>query len=251
MFNYNGVYKFNSAIDELIDEDTRDFIVRKLKYVDSNYSEEDACIGLMYETMPTAGISGRLLNFMVIVKCLRSENPKDMLAVAIAMSREGAYYRPQAIEYFEKYFKSNCKLPFMPGNCYRGENDDEYQSRSLFSDWFLHSELSRLYEQEYKFDKAVEQLEECIKYAKGGNPADFTRIGDILIKIGTQNAKQYYDKLFKSKYYEIHQRTFDHAYEKLEEKIASGYAYKPRKNKKPPQLSDHQLLALGAAPCLI
>lgn len=249
MFNYNGVYNFQSAIDRLIDDNEREYIIEILKNTDLNFSEEDTCIGLMYETRSTAGIARHLLNHVVIIKAARSENPKDILAVAIAMSREGAYYRPRAIQRYETFFESPCKLPLMPEETFRFFfKDDPYQSRAIFNDWDLHMDLRQLYEKEYQFEKALSEVQICLKFF----PDDVDlATGEILMKIDMNRAKEYYDDLLLSEKYENHKETIDHVRSEFYKKWESGYVYKPRKNKKPPQLSDHQLLALGAAPCLI
>lgn len=240
MFNANGIADFKN-----ISDDDKEEVAKLLSLADARYAD-DAAIGLAFESMPTIGLARHIIDFAIILKCEKSDYINDVVALAIALSREGAYHRKQAIQAFERYFEKE------PEEADAKECDDgNGVTITLFSDWYLHSELSRLYEQEYDFNKAIEQLKLCIKYSRGNNPADFTRIGDILIKSDIREAERYYDELVKSEYYELHKYAIDYVQNELKEKIASGYVYRPRKNRKAPTLSEAQTLAISAAKCLI
>lgn len=241
MFNVNGIADFKN-----VSEEDKEYIEEKLSLVNKRYGN-DVAIGLAYESIASIGLARHIFDFAIILKTGSSDYINDVAAKAIALSREGVYYRRQAIQAFERFFEIETEN-FVEDKTVNVENSIAV---TLFSDWFLHSELSMLYEREYEFDKAIDQLRLCIKYSEGRNPADFTRIGDILIKSDMQEAEKYYNKLFESKYYKMHEYAFDCAYGRLKEKIASGYIYRPRKNKKAPILSDAQLIATSAAKCLM
>lgn len=147
----------------------------------------------------------------VIKKYSSSNNPEDQLAVGIAYEWEGAKYRQEAINYYEMFLASGIKT-------------------KLIGDWFIYSSLSKLYEKEYLFDKAIDALYKCIEANKGGNSADYTRIGDIYIKMNIDKASSYYEDLKKTKSYLRHKREIDLAIVELEDKIKRGYVYrsKPR-----------------------
>lgn len=227
MYNEKSSLNLPAELSEYIGEEEISYIEETLQRVNKDYEETDSAIGLAYETVPAIGIAGHILNQLIYIKFKDSDRPRDIIAVAVALAREGAYYRKTAIEYFERYFDNECE--------------------TMFDDWTLHSTLAILYENEYEFDKAISQLKLCIVSSNGENPADFTRIGDILIKIDVNKAKEYYDSLIKSAHYEKHKYTLDFAYENLKEKIAKGYVYKPRKSKKPLELSEQQRLVAEAA----
>lgn len=226
MYNEKGSLNLPAELSEYIGEEIS-YIEETLQCVNENYEEADSAIGLAYETVLATGIAGHILNQLIYIKFKDSDSPRDIIAVAVALAREGAYYRKSAIEYFERYFDNECEI--------------------MFDDWTLHSTLAILYENEYEFDKAISQLKLCIKYSNSENPADFTRIGDILIKVDVNKAKEYYDNLIKSTHYEKHKYTFDFACESLKEKIAKGYVYKPRKSKKTLELSEQQQLVAEIA----
>lgn len=226
-----------------------DYINAKLNYVKENYSIEHQAIGLAFETEAAIHAERHVISQIIIIKYKDSDNPTDILAVAIAYTREGAKYRKIAINYFERFFKNSQELPVMPFGAVHpgfGETDD-YQRRVIYSDWYLHSTLSELYEKEYEYEKAIAELKLCIECSHGENSADYTRIGDNLIKISTDKAKAYYDGLLQSEVYKKHKTAIDYAYRDLKEKIEHGYVYKPRKTKTDPELSEEERFYIEAA----
>lgn len=69
-------------------------------------------------------------------------------------------------------------------------------------------------------------------YSNENNPADFTRIGNILIKKDTSLALDYYHNLMENKkLYNKHKRAFDLAYNDALKKHQDGYKYISRKRK--------------------
>lgn len=238
MYNEKGASKLPPHIYEYIGEEGITYIEEKLRLVNENYAEADSAIGLAFETESTISVSRHILSQLIFIKFKDSDCPRDILSVALALSREGAYYRRSAIFYFEKYFANPSDLKL---------ERSHYQPIEAFKEWQLHSTLATLYENEYEFEKAIAQLELCIKCSHGENSPDFTRIGDILVKIDINKAEEYYCRLMKSPYYDKHKYDFDYSYELLKEKLDKGYVYKPRRSKKAIEISEQQLLAQKAA----
>lgn len=165
----------------------------------------------------------------IISKFSDSSDPLDRLAVAIAHKHLGATHRKQAIEYYEMYLEKPVRIP----------NKTELQWNA--ANWMIHSDLAKLYESEYEYDKSIKMLEECISLNKkevqlsgfGFNSADYTRIGTLIIKRdGTAAAIAYYEDLKKSGVYNKDRACFDDAYNDVIEKHNRGYVYRPRKAKK-------------------
>ena len=129
----------------------------------------------------------------------------------------GAKYRLKAIEYYEK-FLGNPLFPKIVGH-------------NPFSMWSIHSSLATLYEKEYNFEVAISYLKQCISDNNGSNPADFTRIGDILVKIDVHKGVEFFRYLIDSPFYEQHKYTFDCALKNVLEKEQRGYVYRPRPRK--------------------
>lgn len=172
-------------------------------------------IDIIAEHWATIGEQRPRIMMSVIQQYSDSDDPRDILGVAYAFLNCGAKYRKQAIEYFEKYLASPSDL-----NCYHFVNE-----------WGIYSSLAILYEKEYQFDKAIYCLEQCIAADNGSNVADFIRIGDVLVKIDTERAEQYYLTLLKETKFSHYKYQFEYALNEVREKIKRGYTYKPRKRK--------------------
>lgn len=164
----------------------------------------------------------------IISKYSDSSDPLDHLAVAIAHKHLGASHRKQAIEYYEMYLEKPVRIP--------NKTDMQWNA----ANWMIHSDLAKLYESEYEYDKSIKMLEECISLNKkevqlsgyGFNPADYTRIGTLIMKRdGTAAAIAYYEDLKKSEVYNKDRAWFDNAYNDVIEKHNRGYVYRPRKSK--------------------
>ena len=149
-------------------------------------------------------------NQQIINSYSLSNNSNDILAVAISYLGEGAKYRKQAIEYFEKYLK----FP----------SDQKY-----FSSWFIYSSLADLYEKEYMFKNALTCLQILTKLDNNSNCADYIRMGNILTKIDVNEAVKFYEDLKKESFYNMHKDALDNAYKDVLLKKQTGYKYKARK----------------------
>lgn len=239
MIDYTKIQQIPSDLYAYVGDEEFEYIFDKLHFVEENYTNSNLAFGLACETDPTIGLARHILSQLIFLKYKESDNCLEILAVAIALSREGAYYRRSAIKYFEKFFSLEI------------DDKDAELISTRYSDWYLHSILADLYEKEYEFQKAVNQLEKCIQASGGQNPADYTRIGDILIKCDIQQAKEYYDELLNSECYNLHKYTFDYAYSELCKKINAGYVYKKRSSKNRNTLSDEQILYAKVAEYLI
>lgn len=151
-------------------------------------------------------------NQSIINKYRFSNNSDDLLAVAISYLGEGAQFRKQSIQYFEKYL-------LYPS------------SQKYFSAWFIYSSLATLYEKEYMFQEALTSLQILAKLDNNSNCADYTRMGDVLVKIDINKAVQFYEDLKKEDFYNKYKETFDKAYKEVLLKKEKGYKYRPRKSK--------------------
>ena len=149
-------------------------------------------------------------NQKIINKYKSSNNSDDILAVAISYLGEGAQYRRQSIEYFEKYLKFPTKQRF-------------------FSTWFIYSSLADLYEKEYMFKESLTCLQILTKLDKNSNCADYTRMGDVLTKIDINKAVKFYEDLKQESFYSNYKDTFDKAYQEALLKQQNGYKYKTKK----------------------
>ncbi len=151
-------------------------------------------------------------NNMIINKYKTSANPDDILAVAIAYFGEGSQFRKESINYFEKF------LNF-------------HSDQSYFSTWYIYSSLATLYEKEYMFKEALTCLQILTKLDNNTNCADYTRIGNILVKIDINKAIQFYEELKASNVYIKYKKIFDNAYNDILQKKEKGYKFKPRNKK--------------------
>lgn len=145
-----------------------------------------------------------------------SDEPLNILGVGYALFYSGAKYRSSAIEYFEMFLNKPADI-------------SPYKTISM---WGIYSNLATLYEKEYNYDKAVYYLKKCIIEDDGSNPADYTRIGDILVKIDLQDAEKYYLSLLSDESYTKFKCQFEYALNDVREKIKQGYVYKSRPHKK-------------------
>lgn len=170
---------------------------------------QSTALKIINDNFGTIGQQRHKISQSIINDFLNSDNPLDKLACGFAYITEGAKYRKQAIECFEFYFNNPVPIP------------KEFR---CISDWSLHSSLSKLYEKEYMFDQAIEQLKLCqkckcnlndidINYI---NPADYTRIADIILKRdGIDEAIKYILNLKKEKIYFKIKYAIDYAYQEL------------------------------------
>lgn len=189
-------------------------------------SKEPSALQQAYNNNSVIGEDRHINNRRIIDKYKSSDKPLDILAVAISYEREGASYRPQAIEYFERFLSNPAPIPIIP-NAYTIDR----KPKPMFSYWMIYSRLAALYESKYEFEKAIKYLRLLPKESNYDNPADFTWIGSVLIKIDVNEAVKYYQELKTQPVYNKFKRIFDNAYADVLDKQAKGYKYKPRKRK--------------------
>lgn len=159
---------------------------------------------IMKDTYSTIGHKRHEYSLEIISNYNKSKNPLDILAVAIAYEREGAKFRKNSIEYYEKYLSFKITNPF-------------------FDYWQIYSSLAKLYEKEYEFGKALYCLNKLIQIDDGNNPSDYIRIGDIYTKQDINKAITYYENLIKTSSYIKHKCAIDYAYNEAKIKQAKGY----------------------------
>lgn len=150
---------------------------------------------------------------LIIDECKFSTEPFDILGVAYAYLWQGAKFRKEAISYFEKYLSeySDIKISY---NC--------------INKWSIYSDLATLYEKEYKYKEAIFCLQKCITVDDHSNVADYTRIGDILVKENINKAEDFYVKLLNDPKLGKYKRQFAYALDEVVEKKKRGYVYNPR-----------------------
>lgn len=183
---------------------------------------KNKAIKIMYDNIATTGEERHRISKNIISEFKNSDYPLDKLACGLAYINEGAAYRKQAIECIEFYFShNNVEMPV-------NHNNFPY-----FSEWTLHSELSKLYEKEYIFDKAIQQLEFCIQCDRSEpNCSDYTRIADLLVKESdVETAIRFLDSLKDLPFYVKIKYGVENKYKELLDKKKKGYVYKPRKRK--------------------
>lgn len=189
-------------------------------------SNEPSAIQLAYNNNSVIGTDRHTNNRYIIDKFKSSNKPLDILAVAISYEREGASYRLQAIEYFERFLSNPVSIPIVP-HAYTAYG----QPKPMFSYWMIYSTLGSLYERENNFEQALKYYKLLPKESNYDNPADLTRIGDILTKVDINQAVDYYEDLKKQPVYKKYKKVIDNAYSFTLEKQERGYKYKPRTKK--------------------
>ena len=184
---------------------------------------QKTAIRLMYDNTSVIGEARHENNRYIINKYNNSLKPLDILAVAVSYEREGAAYRKQAIEYYERFLDNPDEIPIVP-NCFVANG----KPKQYISYWSIYSSLATLYEKEYIFDKAITYLNKLPKESDYNNPSDYTRVGDVLAKIDINQCVEYYNNLIKSDIYPRFKNSKDCAYHEALEKQAKGYVFKPR-----------------------
>lgn len=189
-------------------------------------AKETSAIKLMFNNNSIIGNKRHTNNWNIINKYSNSNNPLDILAVAVSYDREGAKYRIQAIEYYEKFLSDPAEIPVVPNLSRLNGTPKRY-----ISNWEIYSNLANLYEKEYQFEKAIFYLNKLPKESNYNNPSDYTRIGDVLSKVNIDKCVTYYLDLMKTDIYKKFKNVIDIAYKNALEKQSKGYIFKPRKKK--------------------
>ena len=197
-----------------------------IKYKRTSYNSDDlneTKTALEEVMIPFIGEAGKKRDEDVIRQCKDSTHPLDKLAMGFAYVHKGADFRKDAIACINEFLDSSTEIP-RKKNTY----DIDGQNAALVSKWHLFSTLSALYEKEYDWDNAILCLKKCQQYSKGENLADYTRVGDILVKKDVNLAVEYYESLKNTDIYNKKQALFDGKYKETLEKQRKGYKFKPR-----------------------
>lgn len=189
------------------------------------YKDEDALLKA-YNNTAIIGEKRHTVNQSIIKEYKESDNPLDILAVAISLEREGAAFRRQSITYFERFLSNSVPIPFVPDTYLSDRNP-----KPMFSYWYIYSTLATLYEKEYDFSNAIKYLQKLPKESDYNNSADYTRQGDVLAKIDINEAIRYYEQLKTTAAYKKHKNAIDYAYADALKKKEKGYKYRTRKRK--------------------
>ncbi len=189
--------------------------------------DNEKAIMLMFNNTSVIGEQRHSNNWNIINGYSNSENPLDILAVAVSYEREGAEYRKKAIDYYEKFLENPSEIPVVPNLI--GTNGKPIRCISL---WQIYSSLADLYEKEYEFKNAIKYLKKLPKESGYKNSADYTRVGNVLAKIDINECVKYYEDLMTKPAYQKFKRQIDICYSNALEKQSKGYVFKPRKTTK-------------------
>lgn len=176
----------------------------------------DNAIHIISDNFSVTGAPRREIADIIVENYKSSQDPLDVLGVAYAYLWKGAKFRKESIIYFEKFLSFSL------------EYDLTYP---CINEWSIYSDLATLYEKEQTYSEAIACLHKCICIDKNSNAADYTRIGDILIKIDINKAEDFYIKLLNDNRLKKYKRQFAFALDDVIEKKKSGYVYRPRNKK--------------------
>lgn len=125
-----------------------DIIYRVLRTADTKYHPLLKSLGLVNESVSIKYKPRYVLFDIVILKYEKSQNMVDRLAVALAYETKGAFFRKQAISYFEDSIKHVGKDVL-----------DLFNACSAAS---VYTKLGDIYEKEHEYKKAMS----CFKKAR-------------------------------------------------------------------------------------
>ena len=140
--------------------------------VNEKYPSEYFALGLANESYCIKYKPRYVLYELIILQFSDSDNPVDLFAVSLAYASKGAFYRKQALDYFERSEASISPdlldefLSYMPLHVY-----------NLFSE---------LYEKEHLYDSAICCTRLAKRFGEPGNSFFDDRIS--MLKIKSQNA---------------------------------------------------------------
>lgn len=167
---------------------------------------QESAIHLTFDNQAVIGEQRHKNNQYIIDKYADSEEPLDILAVAVALDREGAAYRTKAIEYYERFLRNPVEIPIIP---HMGSKDKPVRCVSW---WQLYSSLATLYEKEHNYEMAVKYLKKLPQESQYSNRSDFTRCGNALMMIDTQLCVDYYKDLMNDPKLEKYKKEFKQRY---------------------------------------
>lgn len=178
-----------------------------------NRNTRTEAIKIMADTESWYAEDKHRVNQDVIKRFADSNFPLDQLAVALAYTGEGAKYRLNAINYFERYFKRPAVIPVYSNRLINGH------PAPYFSDWTLYTTLGELYAAESMLDKAIDCYQKAIETTGGSNSSDYIRIGSLYERKDINLAIKYYESLkTQPKIWSRHERSLSQAYDELSRK---------------------------------
>lgn len=127
-----------------------------LHKVDRKYPAYLRSIGLAEESYPVVYKPRYVLFDIIIVKYGKSQNPIDKIAVAFAYESKGAYFRKEAISYFEDAIKTL--------------DISSLKAFSAYSPAQTYMKFSELYDKEHDYQSALFLLKKS-RALKGANKA--------------------------------------------------------------------------------
>ena len=136
--------------------------------VKEKYPQEYQSIGLASESYPIKYKPRYVLFESIILLYADSDNPVDNFAVSLAYESKGAYFRKQAIEYFEK------SEPYI--------NTDFMRDFVSYMPLHVYTMFAKLYEQEHEYEKAIYYTEKARNWSSLGNDYFDRHIDELLEK---------------------------------------------------------------------
>lgn len=167
----NGLYDLKNFSTH--EEETIKHIYNLIKL---KYPEEYQSLGLANESYAIKYKPRYILFEIIIVLYSKSDSYIDMFAVALAYESKGAFFRKQAIEYFEKSIK-HIKPNIM----------NEFVS---YMPLHVYTMFSKLYEQEHDYANAIYYIKEAKKYADKSNKYFDRKINDLQDKANANLKKR-------------------------------------------------------------
>lgn len=148
-----------------------DVIQRVLRTVDTKYHVTLRSYGLINESFSITYKPRYVLFDIVILKYDNSQNMVDRLAVALAYETKGAFYRKQAIAYFEESIKYVDKTIM-----------DLFHACPTMT---VYTKFADLYEKEHEYEKAIAYFKKA-RAIKGSSKEYLSeRIQKLEKKLGT------------------------------------------------------------------
>ena len=145
---------------------------------------------IMRDTESMYGDEKHRINRQIIRQFSDSNNPLDILAVAIAYSGEGAKYRLESIHFFERFLAHPAEIPCLPNTFDFHGNPAPY-----FSYRTIYTILGGFYLSELFFDKAIECYRHVIELDGPEEIVGYTLIGNVYAKIDINQCVRYYEEL--------------------------------------------------------
>jgi hypothetical protein len=176
---YDPEFYFQDSSQSIIGEDNRydmrvfsqheDKTIKEvISVVNSKYPERFRGFGLVNETYPITYKPRYVLFRIAELKYHNSDNPFDLLGCAFSFVEEGAMYRSQAIEFFERSYSLVPKWKI-----------SEFTSMYPF---LLLSKFSDAYEKEHKYEEAINLLHELIRFDTGNTRYFKQKINELRTK---------------------------------------------------------------------